>query len=261
MTKGKGIKNKTYVLIAVIGTLVNFALFAVKLYVGVSTNSLSIYCDAINNLGDTVSGIIASVGFATAIKLQTVAARRAQSLATFVIGIILALTGAYFAYNGLERLMYPTPVSYLKKYALLIGVTALVKVAMAVFYFFIYRRGKNVVIKTLLTDSILDTGITCATLMSLYLVQKINYAVDGYFAIALGLVIAISAIKTVVGETRFLINGDSAEGENTASLENSENTATLGENANAEPAHIGKNGTENGENADSDEENKFSPTV
>ena len=252
MAKNTGIKNKTYVFIAIFGTLVNFALFAVKLYVGVSTNSLSIYCDAINNLGDTVSGIIASVGFATAIKLQTVAARRAQSLATFVIGIILALTGAYFAYNGLERLMYPTPVSYLKKYALLIGVTALVKVAMAVFYFFIYRRGKNVVIKTLLTDSILDTGITCATLMSLYLVQKINYAVDGYFAIALGLVIAISAIKTVVGETRFLINGD----------DEGENTATMGESTeNAEPAHIGENGTENGENADSDEENKFSPTV
>lgn len=46
-----------------IGGLVNLGLFFAKLYVGISSNSLAVYCDAINNLGDTFACIIGIIGF------------------------------------------------------------------------------------------------------------------------------------------------------------------------------------------------------
>lgn len=62
--------GKTGVKTAVFGLTVNFVLFLIKLYVSISSGSLAIYCDGINNLGDTFSCIIALVGFALAIRLN-----------------------------------------------------------------------------------------------------------------------------------------------------------------------------------------------
>lgn len=198
--------GKTGVKAAIFGLTVNFALFLIKLYVSISSGSLAIYCDGINNLGDTLSCIIALVGFALAIRLDEKKSSRAQSLASFVIGLILAFTGAYFAYNGIERLMYPVPISFLYKYAILISVTALAKLIMGIVYFKINKKHASPVYKTLIMDSFLDCAITLTTLISLTLSVKINFAIDSILSIVIGITVAISAVKTLWAQCKYLIN-------------------------------------------------------
>jgi len=55
--------NKIGIKATALGAIFNTVLFFAKFYVGISTNSLSIYCDAINNLGDTFACLIAVLGF------------------------------------------------------------------------------------------------------------------------------------------------------------------------------------------------------
>lgn len=198
--------GKTGVKAAVFGLTINFALFLIKLYVSISSGSLAIYCDGINNLGDTLSCIIALVGFALAIRLDEKKSSRAQSLASFVIGLILAFTGAYFAYNGIERLMYPVPISFLYKYAILISVTALAKLIMGIVYFKINRKHASPVYKTLIMDSFLDCAVTLSTLISLTLSVKINFAIDSILSIVIGIAVATSAVKTLWAQCKYLIN-------------------------------------------------------
>lgn len=198
--------GKTGVKAAIFGLTVNFALFLIKLYVSISSGSLAIYCDGINNLGDTLSCIIALVGFALAIRLDEKKSSRAQSLASFVIGLILAFTGAYFAYNGIERLMYPVPISFLYKYAILISVTALAKLIMGIVYFKINKKHASPVYKTLIMDSFLDCAVTLTTLISLTLSVKINFAIDSILSIVIGITVAISAVKTLWAQCKYLIN-------------------------------------------------------
>lgn len=198
--------GKTGVKAAVFGLTVNFALFLIKLYVSISSGSLAIYCDGINNLGDTLSCIIALVGFALAIRLDEKKSSRAQSLASFVIGLILAFTGAYFAYNGIERLMYPVPISFLYKYAILISVTALAKLIMGIVYFKINKKHASPVYKTLIMDSFLDCAVTLSTLISLTLSVKINFAIDSILSIVIGIAVATSAVKTLWAQCKYLIN-------------------------------------------------------
>lgn len=198
--------GKTGVKAAIFGLTVNFALFLIKLYVSISSGSLAIYCDGINNLGDTLSCIIALVGFALAIRLDEKKSSRAQSLASFVIGLILAFTGAYFAYNGIERLMYPVPISFLYKYAILISVTALAKLIMGIVYFKINKKHASPVYKTLIMDSFLDCAVTLSTLISLTLSVKINFAIDSILSIVIGIAVAISAVKTLWAQCKYLIN-------------------------------------------------------
>lgn len=191
---------------AVFGLAVNFALFLLKLYISISSNSLSIYCDAVNNLADTLSCIVALAGFIIVLKVNERKSKRVQALASFLIGIALTAVGFYFAYNGAERLMYPIPVSYSKKYAALVTVTIFVKIIMGIIYIFINKKQASPVFRTLILDSFLDSGITFTALLGFSLITKVNYAIDGVFAVIIGIAVAASALKTVIEQAKYLIN-------------------------------------------------------
>lgn len=204
--KGGVIIKNIKLIAAVSGLALNFILFTVKLFIGISSASLSIYCDAINNLGDTFACIVAILGFAVLKKMNERQSDRMQSLCTFVIGIFIAVTGIYFVYNGIERIMYPVPVQYLTKYAVIVAATVFVKIGMGIMYKLFDKKAPSPVIKALALDSFLDSLITVAALMSLVLIQKVNYAVDGIFAVITGSIITVSAIKNIISQSKFLIN-------------------------------------------------------
>lgn len=191
---------------SVFGMVINFALFLSKLYVSIGSNSLSVYCDSINNLFDVFSCAIVFGGFILASRLDGVPAHRAQSLFTFVISTIIALTGAYFLYNGVQRTLYPVPIAYSNKYAVAILITVFVKAIMAMVYFLLNKKAMSKMLSALVLDSILDCGITVFTLLGLFVVRKVGFAVDGIFAIVLGLVITVSAVKSIITEAKYIIN-------------------------------------------------------
>lgn len=191
---------------AVFGLAANFILFLVKLYISISSNSLSIYCDAVNNLADTLSCAVALVGFIIILKLDERRSKRVQSLASFLIGIIITAIGLYFAYNGVERLMYPTAISYSKKYALLVFITIFVKIFMGIVYILINKKKSSPVFKALIIDSFLDSSITLAALLGFSLTPRVNYAIDGVIAVLIGITVAVSSIKNVFQEAKYLIN-------------------------------------------------------
>ena len=186
----------------VIGAVLNILLFFVKLYVGISSNSLSVYCDAINNLGDTFACLIALLGFVIAKKTGEKKQLKIQSLCTFVISMIIFVTGAYFVYNGLERLMYPLQISYSNQYAIIITVTVFVKILMGFMYMAFNKKKPSPVIKALITDC----AITVFALMGLFLITRVKFAADGIFAIVIGTAITVEAFKSIIEQAKFLVN-------------------------------------------------------
>ena len=188
----------------IIGCAVNFCLFLTKLYIGIASNSLAIYCDSINNLGDTFACVVAILGFSLSLKLGKAESERAQGLADFVISLLIAVCGIYFIYNGIDRVFYPLAISYSLRYAAVIASTIFVKIALGVFFFLANKKSPSPILKALLLDSFLDCFITLFAIMGL-LVYKINFAADGYFAIICGIAITVSAVKNIIGESKFLI--------------------------------------------------------
>lgn len=198
--------KKIGIIATILGVVLNLGLFFTKLYVGISTNSLSIYCDAINNLGDTFACIIATMGFVLTVKMSEIKSDRLQSLCTFVINIFIAVTGGYFVYNGLERLMYPLKIAYSTEYAIIIIATIAVKIAMGFMFSAFNKKAQSPVLKALVLDSFLDCAITLFVLIGLFLIGKLNLAVDGIFAIITGSIICISAVKGLLEQAKYLIN-------------------------------------------------------
>lgn len=211
--KGDRLKRQNLIL-AYSGIVLNLCLFFVKLYVSVSTNSLAIYCDGVNNFADVLACGVAVGGIYMALHLGGERGKRAQSLFSFVIGLFVAVAGAYFAYSGIERLMYPIQVTYAANYAFLILVTAAAKLIYGIFAMICNKKHPSPIICALAKDSVLDCAVTAITFVGLVLVTKINFALDGLLAILIGVSICISAIKNIIEQSKYLIfTGDEYERE------------------------------------------------
>ncbi len=198
--------NKAGIKAAIFGLAMNFILFLIKLYVGISTGFHAIYCDGINNLGDTAGCIIAVIGFALALKLDGRRSGRVEALSGFVINLVLFFAGAYFIYSGIYRITYPVKSSYSMLYAVMLFATVIIKLVMALVYYRVNKAGQTVLAKALITDSISDAAITAAILIGFTFSVKINFAIDAFLTIICGGVVVISSARQIKIQSKFLIN-------------------------------------------------------
>lgn len=204
------IKEKKYVIGAgSVAFLVNFLLFAVKLYVGLASGSISIYSDGINNFFDCLSGALAVGTMIAFSKVQNENSERivtrTQHLLSFIMSVVVAISGFYFAYNSLERFVYPTPVNYLVKYLLIIVGTTFVKLLMIFFFRFLGRKADSPVIKVMAVDGILDFFVSAVTILTLVLTKNGGYAYDAVCGLIIGVIIMVGAIKLVVSSVKAII--------------------------------------------------------
>lgn len=195
------VENRAHRRAAVFGICVNLCLFMIKLYVGISTNCISIYVDSLNNALDSVVCVIALLGFWLSVRTSPkypFGLGRAEDLTGFITSVVIIGTGFGFGYVSLERTMYPAPVWFSVRYAVIIGITAAVKLVLGAYYKIKDRRHPSSVLKALFTDSILDFFITLSTLISFTLSRSIQVPVDGYFGIAISVVLLISGAKSCI---------------------------------------------------------------
>lgn len=198
MAKSSG-RAKTIICAA--AAAVDLALFAVKLYVAISSNSISIYVDSLNSLADTFVCIIAVIGFRVALlepnEKYPFGFGRIEDIVNFILSAVILFTGLAFVYTSLQRLLYPIPVWYMMKYAVLVAMTAAVKLLMSFGFGIADKRFNSQVLKNMRTDSILDFFISACIVLSFTLTEKLGYAVDSLTGIAASLVITVSGIKSI----------------------------------------------------------------
>ena len=208
-------KDKRVLYILSVAFSVNLVLFFVKLYVGLRTNSISIYSDAVNNMFDSLSGLLTLVSLSAVLKNADLSTEgtvlKSEQLFSFLMALAVAFSGFYFAYTSLERLMYPTPVWYTYYYLGVLIATALVKLGLFFFYKTYSKKMSSPVIKVMAFDSLLDFFITAVTVLTLYISGSGNFAFDAVFGIVISVIIIISAVKLIISNAKSLINYVSAD--------------------------------------------------
>lgn len=208
--------------VLIVAGILNLVLFFIKYYIGVHTNSLCIYTDSINNLMDTLSLCLALVGISFINKPATNRFKfgfgRMESVTTFIMSLIMTVAGCSFAYNSLSRLMTPVPVWYFTKYAVIIGLTCLVKLLLGVVFTLRYKKTHSAVIKTVMLDSYLDCAITLMTLISFTLSNTVGFALDSILGLVISVIITVLGIRLVVSSISDLIGQQNEEFEEKVSL-------------------------------------------
>ena len=190
--------------------LVNLILFASKLYIGLASNSISIFSDSVNNLFDSLSVLLTfsvlTVMLKTADKKTVSMAENGEQLFSFLISVIIVLTGFYFAYSSLERFMYPTPVWYTSLYLWVLIISAFIKLIMFVFLRLAYKRLSSEVLKIISVDSLLDFFITFASVLTLLLSSAEHFSFDALFGLLISAAIIVPGIRLLLSSGASLIN-------------------------------------------------------
>ena len=184
------------------GAAVNLLLFFIKLYIGLSVNSVAIYTDAVNSLADCAVCIAAAVGFCFISSKPDpkypFGMGRSEDLLNLLISSVIVVTGFAFAYTSLERLMYPMPVWYSSLYAVIIAVTAAVKLLLVFLFKAASKKYGSQTLKGIEADSLLDFFITLCTLISFTLSEKVSFSVDGAAGMIISLILIVQGIKAAV---------------------------------------------------------------
>ncbi len=210
ITEVRSIKRNKPISVFSFVFFINLLLFAVKLYIGLSSNSISIYSDGINNLFDGLSCLAAIVCVCFVNKTERLfsesLSKKAEQLLTLAISVMILGVGMVFLYNSTERLMYPAPVWFSVNYFWMLLATAAVKLLM----FLVLKKQlcklSSSVIKVMSFDSLADFFITSVTVLTLFISQKGGYSVDAFGGIGISIFIVISAVKSILHSAAQLLN-------------------------------------------------------
>lgn len=209
-TKDCVVREKYGILGGSVGIVVNVLLSAAKLLVGTLSHSIAITGDALNNLSDAGSCIVALVGFKMANikpdKEHPFGHGRIEYIAALIMGFIVELMGFELIKTSVERIREPekSVFSFAAVAVLLLSIGG--KLFLAFFNRYLGKKIDSPAMTAAVADSISDTVATSATLISLILSQFTSFPVDGVFGIVVALFIMYSGFG-ILKETISIILG------------------------------------------------------
>ena len=201
---------KKSILLIAIGIIVNIALAAIKMYVGLASNSLCIMLDAMNSFLDTLTCIVTLIVFIVLLAPKSESAPhgygRGEYLAGFIVAVVSVVMGGFFFIRSINRMAMPEPVYY--------GLP--IKLGMGLMYYFANKKIRSQAIRAVMLDSFLDLGITATSVVAFAVTTRVDYAVDAIVGIVMSIVIIAIGIKMVVENVRAIVVGDGAKEEKKA---------------------------------------------
>ncbi|MBR6772496.1 MAG: cation transporter [Clostridia bacterium] len=179
------------------GIALNLLLCVAKVFAGVLSRSIAVTADAMNNLSDAGSSVIALAGFRLAgkkpDKKHPFGHGRTEYISGLVIAFVIALMGFELAKSSVAKIITPESVDFSWVAAGILAASVCVKV-----YMFAYNRriGKMIDSASLLAtskDSLSDCVSTCASLAALFVSKIWGVSIDGYVGAVVSLFILWSA--------------------------------------------------------------------
>ena len=200
---GEGDERAAAILKAsVIGVLGNLALVVMKLAIGMLTHSVAIVGDAINNLADTLGGVLTIVGTKLSGKRpdykHPFGYGRIEYVFTVVIGALILFSGASAFHDSIAHILEPEETSYTLAALAVLFVAMFGRFGLGMY---LKKSGRAVASDTLIasgTDAILDTVVTAATIVSAIISMCFGVSTEAYLAVGISVVILWAGLKVLL---------------------------------------------------------------
>ncbi len=201
-------------LASIVGIIVNIALAAGKIAVGIMFGAISLAGDGINNLSDAGSQIISLISFKMAAKPadrdHPFGHARIEYVASMIVSFFIMLVGWNLFSESLSKILDPEMQTDGSNIWLMVGVLA-VSIASKLWLVFFNRKiAKKIdssVMKATAADSLSDAGASTAVLIAMLIFKFTGFDIDGYMGIAVAVVIFIAGIK-ILNDTKNSILGE-----------------------------------------------------
>lgn len=193
-------KSYTY-LAGVVGMVVNFLLFAMKVAVGFFVGSIAIMADGFNNLSDMASSAVTVVGIRLsqmpADKEHPYGHGRLEYIAALIVAFLVMLVGFQLGQSSIGRIINPTVVTFDMISFALLFLSVLAKLWLSRFSMNIGKKIHSAPLKAAGVDSLGDVLLTGTVLISFALSPFLTYSIDGYVGILVAIFILYMGYKLV----------------------------------------------------------------
>ena len=196
------VRAKHGTLSSVFGIFCNIILAAIKLFAGIISGSISIIADSINNISDMGSSVINLVGF----KLSSKPAddehpyghERIEYIVGLIIIIFLLVVAGELLYSSILKIINPSKIDVSIIVMIILGISVVVKLYMALFYYKIGKIIDSVSIKAAAVDSRNDSITTLAVLIGTVIFYFNDFIyIDSIIFLLVSIFILLSGIGLV----------------------------------------------------------------
>ena len=194
-------REKIIVRTSIISIILNIVLVGFKALVGIFANSIAIVSDAINNLSDVISSIIAIAGTKFAAKEpdknHPYGHGRIEYMAFFVISAIIIYAGITAFIESLKKIIKPEDVNYNHFTFIIIIMGIVIKFLLGIY---VKKKGREVNSDTLVAsgaDALNDGIVSISVLISgvIYIIFHINF--EAYVGILVSIIILKTGIEMI----------------------------------------------------------------
>ncbi len=191
-------REKKIVTTSIIGIGGNVLLVAIKAFIGLLANSISLVLDAVNNLSDALSSIITIIGTKIANKKpdkkHPFGHGRVEYLTSLIIAVIILIAGAAAIYESIISLIEGSEPNYSNLSLIIISIAIVIKVALGLFFRKMGKETNSDALKGSGIDALFDALLSLATLVGAIVAMFAHVYIEGYLGIVIGLFIIKSGI-------------------------------------------------------------------
>lgn len=198
------------------GIFTNILLFLGKLIAGLTVGSMAMVADAVNNIADATSAVIAGVGVRLsskhADKEHPLGHGRLEYISALLVDILIIFAGIELLKAAIEKIQHPALPQVNTPVLVLLAVSILIKLWLYMFYQKIHKRIDSATLRGAALDSLSDTVATTVVLLSSLAAGFANIALDGWAGLLVAAFILYTGFRATK-ETVTLLLGTSPKPE------------------------------------------------
>lgn len=192
-------REKVIIKTGIISVVVNVLLAATKGLVGLTTGSIAITLDAVNNFSDVLSSMVTIIGAKIAAKApdreHPFGHGRIEYMSQLLVAMIILYAGITAFVESIKKIIHPESATYTEITFLLLIVAIITKILLGVY---VKRKGKRVNSATLTAsgqDALFDSVISTSVLISAIVFMLTKLMLEAYVGIFIALMIMKSGIE------------------------------------------------------------------
>ena len=193
------VRERYGILSGCVGILLNAMLFGIKFFAGLMSHSIAITADAFNNLSDAGSSIVTLLGFKLAgAKPDTehpFGHGRIEYISAFIVAFIVIQVGFSLFKTSIDKIRNPESMTFSLVSVLILVMSIGVKLWLALFNRSLGKRIQSTVMMATAADALGDVMTTSATILSVIIFGVTGWNLDGFFGLAVSVVVMIAGVN------------------------------------------------------------------
>lgn len=192
----------------IVGIICNVFLFILKFIIGSTIHSISIVSDSFNNLSDSLSSVIALLGYKVASKPadkeHPFGHGRMEYVASFIVSNIIFVVAFELLTSSINKIIHPETLAFSYLSLGLLAASILIKIWLSRFNSILGKKTNNIAMLAVSDDAKNDVFVTLATIIALVL-SKFNSEIpfDGIAGVTVSIAIFYSSFgiaKEIIGK-------------------------------------------------------------